>query len=280
MVGRAARLRPTYPGGVDTGVPWPGTVVDDVGPGCEQVVDGFLREPVSAWSSLAFVLAGVLIEVLARRRRRAGERDPDGPLGGVVEPPSLTYALLVAGIGVGSVVQHGPNPAWADLAHDLPLLATLALIVADAVADLAGRHRQWWWWALPTALLAPVIHWLPDQGDMSQGVVATMAVLVNLERARRRPALRRPIGWTVVLLGVGGVLQLASRPGRPLCFPDSSWWFPHAIWHVLVAAALTILAGGLGLRHAPRVGPTVSTAAGPAPSPSPGRVGAGRRHRR
>lgn len=281
-MGRAARLKATYPGEVDAGVPWLMAVVDDAGPGCEPISDGFLREPVSAWSSLAFVVAAVLILLLARRRRRAGARDLDGPSGGVVEPPSLTYAVLVAGIGVGSVVQHGPNPAWADLAHDLPLLATLALIVVDAVADLAGRRRRWWWWALPTALLAPVIHFLPDQGDMSQGVVATMAVLINVERARRRPPLRRPIGWTVVLLGVGGILQLASRPGRPLCFPDSSWWFPHAVWHVIVAAALTILAGGLGLRRELRARePAVTGAAGPSRSEaSPARVAAGTRRRR
>ena len=248
----------------------------DVGPGCEQVTDGLLREPVSALSSLTFVLAGVLIEVMARRRRRADLRGPGGgggPAGAVVEPPSLTYALLVAAIGVGSIVQHGPNPAWADLAHDLPLLATVALIAADAAADLAHRSRRWWWWALPTALLTPVVHWVPDVGDMAQGVVAGVAVLLNLERARRQPALRRPIWWTVALLGVGGVLQLASRPGKPLCFPDSSWWYPHAVWHTVVAAALTILAGGLGLRRSVRTDRSPTGA-------RPGRVGAGRRRRR
>ena len=249
------------------------SAADDVGPGCEQVTDGLLREPVSAWSSLAFILAGVLIEVLARRRRRADLSGSDGPRGAVVEPPSLTYALLVAGIGVGSVVQHGPNPPWADLAHDLPLLATVALLAADAAADLAHRSRRWWWWALPTALLTPVVHWLPDVGDMAQGVVAGVAVLLNVERARRQPALRRPIWWTVALLGAGGVLQLASRPGKPLCFPDSSWWYPHAVWHTVVALALTILAGGLGLRRAIRT-------AGSAPAARPGRAGAGTRRRR
>lgn len=223
--------------------------VDDVGPGCEPATGGLLREPVSAWSSLTFVAAAVVIEVLARRRRRVGPGSADDPGGDVVEPPSLTYAVLVAGIGVGSVVQHGPNPPWADVAHDLPLLATLVLIAADAVADLAGRHRRWWWWVVPTALLAPVIHLLPDEGDMAQGVMATIAVLLNLERARRRAALRRPILWTIALLGAGGILQLASRPGAPLCFPESAWWYPHAVWHTVVAAALAILAGALGLRR-------------------------------
>jgi hypothetical protein len=232
--------------GVGAGVPWVAPVpVDDVGPGCERVVDGFLREPVSAWSSLAFVVAGVVIVLLSRRRHAASGAAGDA---GATAPSSVSFAVLVAGIDVGSVVQHGPNPFWADLAHDLPLLATLAFITADAVADLAGRARLWWWWALPTALLAPVIHWWPDTGDRTQGVVAVAAVVTNSYRALRRPALRRPVVWTLALLAAGGVIQLLSSPDRPLCDPATSWWYGHAAWHVFVAAGLAALSGALGAR--------------------------------
>ncbi len=225
--------------------------VGEVGPGCEPLAEGFLREPVSTWSSLAFVVAGVVIVVLARRRRRRlgvpGE-------GGLVEPPSTAYAALVAGIGLGSVVQHGPNPIWADLAHDLPLLGALVLIAADAVADLSGRARSWWWWALPTAALAPVIHLWPTAGDMAQGGVAVIAVVISLVRAGRRPLLRPPILWTLVLLATGGLIEILSSPGWPLCDPATRWWFGHAVWHVLVAAGLAVLSGALGRRQA-RTGP-------------------------
>lgn len=234
-------------GAVGWGVPFVVPVpVGEVGPGCEPIADGFLREPVSTFSSLAFVVAAVVVVVLARRRRRAL-----GPLssGGIVEPPSTAYAALVAGIGLGSVVQHGPNPIWADLAHDLPLLATLLLIIADAVADLSGRARAWWWWALSTVAIAPVIHLLPTAGDLTQGGVAVIAVLVSLVRAGRRPPLRRAIGWTVGLLAVGGIVEILSSPGWPLCDPETRWWFGHAVWHAFVAAGLAVLASALGWRQ-------------------------------
>lgn len=228
-------------------------LVEEVGPGCEPLADGFLREPVSAWSSLAFVVAGVVIIVLARRRRRAARAaaavDPAGA--GVVEPPSAAFAALVAGIGFGSVVQHGPKPVWADLAHDLPLLATLLLIAADAVADLTGRARAWWWWVLPTLAIAPVVHLWPTAGDLTQGGAAVVAVVVSLVRAWRRPPLRPPILWTLALLATGGAVEILSSPGWPLCDPATRWWFGHAVWHAVVAAALAVLAGALGYRTAP-----------------------------
>ncbi|MBO1752109.1 hypothetical protein J4G33_09865 [Actinotalea sp. BY-33] len=242
--------------------------VDEVGPGCEPLAEGFLREPVSTWSSLAFVLAGVVVVVMARRRRRA----LGAPVaGGIVEPPSTAYAVLVAGIGLGSVVQHGPNPAWADLAHDLPLLAALLLITADAVADLAGRAREWWWWVLPTVAIAPVIHLWPTAGDLTQGVVAAVTVIISLDRAWRRPALRRTILTSTALLATGGVIEILSSPGWPLCDPESQWWFGHAVWHVLIAAGLAVLAGALGWREAP--------GSPGAPPPRRGRTSAPRSHR-
>jgi len=229
---------------------------DEVGPGCEPISHGFLREPVSTYSSLAFVVAAVVIVLLGRRRRRSLERAP-GPVE-AREPSSTAYAVLVAGIGLGSVVQHGPNPFWADLARDLPLAATLIFIIADSVADLAGRSRVWWWWALPTALLAPVIHFFPQPGDMAQGAVSVVTVLLGVYRAYRRPALRRPIIWTVALLATGGILEILSSPGWPLCDPETRWWYGHAVWHAFVAAGLAALAPALGWRQVRDGGPAAS----------------------
>lgn len=225
---------------------WPMSVPVVAGPGCELIADGILREPVSAVSSLAFVVAGAVI-VVGARRGPAGQGALRGTPGG--RSPSLVgYGVLVAGIGLGSVAQHGPNPWWADLGHDLPLLATLAFITADAVADLIGRPRAWWSWALPSAALVPLLHAAPRAGDVSMDVAAAITVAISLARARVRPRLRRPIVWTVVLLAVGGVTSLVSDAG-PLCVPGSPWQ-GHAVWHVLTSVALVDLAAALGTQGA------------------------------
>ncbi len=235
---------------VGVAAPWLASVPPDTtGPGCEPLSQGFWHEPVSAASSLAFVVAGVVIAVGVRRgwlHRWVGRADDL-----TSSPAVLGYAALVAGIGFGSVVQHGPNPVWADLAHDLPLLGALVFIIADAVADLTGTARAWWWWAAPTVAMVPLLHLAPHAGDLAQGGVATVAVLLNLERARRRPSLRRAIWWTVALLAIGGVVEIMSSPGWPLCYADG-WRYGHAVWHVCVAAGLTVLGAVMGQRAAPR----------------------------
>lgn len=202
------------------------TAVERVGPGCEWDPTGPLVEPVSAVTSFVFVLAALLVVLL---RRRAGQDVP------------VAYVVLVAGVGLGSFVQHGPDPAWADVAHDLPLAGVLCFLAADAAGVLGGRPRRWWWWAAPTALLlVPVVAW-PRVGDLAQVGVAVVAVLLVLLRAGREPGTRRRVGLALALLAVGGGVGALSRTGGPLCDPDALLQ-GHAVWHVAAAAALVVLA--------------------------------------
>lgn len=206
---------------------------------CEPLADGLLQEPVAAVSSLAFVVSGAVIAAQYRRAQRRATAD--GAVRTRAGRRALGYPALVAGIGIGSFVQHGPDPAYSDLVHDLPLLATLAFVAADSAAALTRRHRHGWWWAVPTVALVPLILAAPRAGDLAQVAVAAVAVVSTLLRARNRPSERRPISWAVSLLAVGSLVGTLSRAGGPLCVPDSLWQ-GHAVWHVLAAMALVILA--------------------------------------
>lgn len=225
---------------------WLSSSAAPVGPGCELVADGPLHEPVSAVTSLAFVVAAAAIPVVAGRA--AGRLGPgDDPR------RTLSYAVLVAAVGIGSAVQHGPDPSWSDLAHDAPLLATVAFVGADALADLTGRRRRWWWWALPTTAILPVVLNAPRAGDVTQAIVAATAIGLSLARARARPRLRTRTLLALALLAIGGAIGTLSRAGGPLCVPESVWQ-GHAVWHVLAAAALVVLAPVIGRRGRTRRG--------------------------
>ena len=218
--------------------------MDDVraGPGCEWAATGPLVEPVSALTSLAFVVAAAVVVVLRRR---------------AALPVPVAYVVLVAGVGVGSVVQHGPDPAWSDPAHDLPLVGVLCFLAADAVAARRRTPRRWWWWALPTAvLMVAVIAW-PRAGDLAQVGVAVVAGVLLVLRAYREPAARARVAVVLGLLGAGALVGSLSRTGGPLCDP-SSVLQGHAVWHLAAACALAVLA------------PLVTPAGGPPPTdPAP-----------
>lgn len=196
---------------------------------CESVTGGFLGQPANSVTSLAFVVAGIAI--LAGGR--AGH------------PARALFGTLVAATGVGSFIQHGPGPAWADLAHDLPLVALIAYLAVDAAGDVAGRRLPARWWVAPTAVLAPVIVLSPPVADVTQALMAAVAVGLSLHRARVRPGLRATILTSLSLLAVGGAIGTLSRGGWPLCQPDVLLQ-GHAVWHVLAATALWRLAPAVG----------------------------------
>lgn len=191
--------------------------------------DGFWGQPANSVTSLAFVVSGVAI--LAGRRGGHGR---------------VPYALLVIGVGAGSLIQHGPNPDWQAFAHDLPLAGVLAFVAVDAAADLTGRKLSPAWWLVPTAMMVPVVAAGPTASTAAQSALAVVAIGLNLYRARVRPRLRRRLLTSLAILGVGGLIgTLGDRTS--LCRPESLLQ-GHAVWHILSALSLWRLAPAIGSR--------------------------------
>jgi hypothetical protein len=96
---------------------------------CERIVGGALAQPVLAVTSLAYVVAGMAVLCWAIRLR--------APLAGAA-------AVALMAVGAGSFAFHGPQPSWAGLAHDLPIYAAGALLVASFVQSRGRRWRSVW----------------------------------------------------------------------------------------------------------------------------------------
>jgi hypothetical protein len=208
---------------------------------CEQYRAGFLGQPASAVTSVAFVVAGAGILVARARmatRISLGDRQ-------------VVYSVLVAGIGLGSFIQHGPHPDWQAYAHDVPLAAVLVFVATDAICDLAGRELSDVWWLVPSAAMVPVVAWGSTASTVAQAAMAVAAIGVNLVRIRWRPQLRKPVITALMTAAAGVVISwLMDRTwlGRPDIIMQG-----HAVWHLLAAAALWQLAPVIGARARPAV---------------------------
>jgi hypothetical protein len=98
---------------------------------------------------------------------------------------------------------------------------------------------------VPVAMV-PVIVAGPLASTVAQGLLAAVAIGLNLARARVRPEQRHTLYRALAVLATGALLgSLTDR--TPLCQPESLWQ-GHAGWHLLAAAALWLLAPVIGLR--------------------------------
>ena len=94
---------------------------------CEAIGSGWLAQPVNAVSSLAFVPAGGW--VAARARGASGWRRWE----------LAAVGAALAANGLGSFAYHGPQPDWAGIAHDAPIVAVVALLAANEAGRRADR---------------------------------------------------------------------------------------------------------------------------------------------
>lgn len=211
------------------------------GADCERLGHGLLLQPVNAWSSLAFLVAGIWIAV--RALRAEGRR---------VE--LAVYALVVAANALGGMLYHGTRWFGSRWVHDLAILAVLAFIAAFGLGRRLGRPTPWTLRTFAVVLVASglLLAAFPDAAYGLFVVVGAGAVGSELLEYRHElPALRR-VGITArraARLGVavaallGGTAFWIGRGGAPFCNPASAFQW-HAIWHMLAALAMALFAYG------------------------------------
>ena len=199
------------------------------GSDCEHIGHAFLAQPSNALSSIAYVVAGMLLVRRAIARRT----------GAVL----VTYGVLIAAIGVGSAAYHGPMPTWGRFAHDVSIAAVLAFVVGDEVARARGAPARAGFAAFGALLGASAIALaaVPDAGNALDAVLILTAAVGELMAARSSPGgdagARRAWLLGAAALTVGVALNALGRTDGPLCDPASPMQ-PHAAWHVLTAFVL------------------------------------------
>jgi hypothetical protein len=203
----------------------PGAVGD-----CERIADGLFDQPVNAVTSLAFIIAGLLI-LMRFRGRRDTMPGATGALGGVM--------ILT---GIGSTAFHAWSGRVATWLHDATLDSLLVLIVA---IEMSRRIRlgsfRTPWWAIGAASITVAL-WPATSPGLAVVLALAAAGLASAPPHWSRPsspAAAEPgrVGRLILpggLLVIGAVVFLSSRTGGLLCRPDSLIQ-GHGMWHILAA---------------------------------------------
>ncbi|BCI52369.1 hypothetical protein NIIDNTM18_16470 [Mycolicibacterium litorale] len=162
------------------------------GSDCERIVDGALAQPTLTVTSLAYVVAGMVVLWWAMRWRA---------------PLTVIAAAVLVAVGVGSVAYHGPQPSWAKLAHDVPIVAAG---VVYAVIFARSERAQW------------RSVWAPAAGIFALGLAAYAAGRSGSPLCRPESVWQFHGAWHVLSAVAAGWAARASAPGRPEGFGIAS----------------------------------------------------------
>ena len=203
---------------------------------CEARDDWFLAQDVNAWTSLAYVVAGLVVAVGVVRRQL---------------PRSFAALAGVAVLeGVGSWLYHGASGDVAQFLHDVGLVGVLAFVAGWHVGRLAGAPDHGALVGLAIGLFAGTVAWSATAAATNVAVGLLVVATIGTEVAARRRGA--PAVWTAPLLVLGAAAAatwLAGSTGSPLC-DERSWVQPHGAWHVLTALLLVAWAERAGGRAA------------------------------
>jgi hypothetical protein len=201
------------------------------GSDCEHIGQGLLAQPANTLSSLAYVLAGLLILGRAAVARPGARMAP------------AVFGATVVGVGIGSAAFHGPMPAWGRFGHDLSIAAVLAFVIGYDVALARGASANAGLavFGVLAGTCAVVLAVSPDAGNALDAVLVTGAVIAEIGASRSAAGRAMPDGrlWTLIVgvVAIGALLNGLGRTDAPLCEPDSPLQL-HALWHVLTAFVL------------------------------------------
>ncbi len=135
---------------------------------CELRDGWLLEQDVNAWSSLAYVAAGLVLVQEVRRSRL----------------PRAVYGLaaVMAAEGFGSLLYHGAASDFGQFLHDVPLIGALAFVAGWHVGRLRRRSDLGSLIGLAVGLVVSTALWAFARGatNIAVGVSVVIIVIASL----------------------------------------------------------------------------------------------------
>ena len=203
---------------------------------CEAIGSGSVAQPANAWSSLAFVLAGLWIAHASSES--SGKTEARNRM--VSEPAyRRLYGYALAAIGLGSYFYHA-SLTFAGQVCDMSgmyLLITFALLYGAARVTRIHTGVAMVAYIVWNAVLLGFQVAFPDLRRYVFALLV-LGVLCLEARYRRDSGAKIESGWLsrgAVLLGLAFLIWVLDIT-KVVCSPESIMQ-GHALWHVLGALA-------------------------------------------
>lgn len=210
-----------------------------------------IRQPVSTWSNLGAIVAGLALLLFLEARARAGESSADNPMR-AASFQSVFYGDLVIFLGSGSMYFHASITRWGGLVDNLSMNFYMSFILIHQVTRLAGLGLDstssraialalffganllfslaiWCWsWSLP------IFGVLVGSGV----VLESFRILRSI--VRPEAGVRFAWGWFLaglVCFGVAFLIWKVSQTKNSFLWAPDAPMNGHGAWHLLSAVS-------------------------------------------
>jgi dihydroceramidase len=242
----------------------PATCLATTGCFCEAIHPGSQAQPANAWSSLAFVLPGLLVLMHLSEKKPLllkhpkGSSSPSSPSSPFLRASvvkhfnspfnahpayKLTFGIALIVIGLGSAFYHASLTfvgQFMDVMGMYLLISFAVLYGLARLTRLSARGMTLAYLASNLVLAASLI-WLPEiRREVFGGLVGLTLAVEAWRIWKNRPNLQvRWLALAFASLGLAYAIWILDNNGW-LCAPQSMFQ-GHALWHILGALAAWFL---------------------------------------
>jgi hypothetical protein len=212
---------------------------------CEGYESGWVKQPISTWSNLAFVAAGLLVALLLGTRPTPAPNPMADPAALI----PLAYALALIFMGPGSMYFHASMKDWAGWFDNLSIILWAGLGLSYTMTRLLGAwfgaplEMVWLLWGVIGVIVGVLTARSVLPSRTSQLVVAGSWFFVELLLMAASwlgytPGFQRSTAWFIfVLLAFAAAFACWLPSGavwRIWCSPASPIQ-GHGFWHLFAA---------------------------------------------
>ncbi len=211
---------------------------------CERLRPGWVKQPASTWSDLAFVIAGLsMLAIAGTENRGTAGRNP------MVNGSWMAnlFGWIIIFMGPGSMYFHASFTDWGGFLDSTSMFLLLTFVVGyDLHQATRGSVWKWLSWIVAVGVLTLALILVVALPAAATPVFITFAVSTGVFDLiiRLAAGLQRSWWWYAGFFSVFGgamTIWILSGTGGPLCKPDAVLWQGHAWWHALSAAAMVFL---------------------------------------
>ena len=204
---------------------------------CEAIGNGLIRQPINAYTNIAYVLIGIIILVyLSRTKHQFMLRSP---ISNLPRKLFILFGIACIAVGIGSFLYHASFIFLGEELDDdsMYLIGSFMLFFELAHHHKISTRQFILYYLILNLLLETLIYFLPVvRGGVFAILVVTSIVLVEVSIHRKIVSSQRRQFYTAIgLFGVAYFIWILDKT-HLLCYPTSLFQ-GHAIWHLVSALA-------------------------------------------